>query len=191
MRLKPLPKDQLDPQQQALYEAIAGGPRAKGRQLFPLADADGSLNGPFGIMVHFPGLGLPLQELGAAIRYRSGLSDRVREIAILCVAQVTDSAFERYAHERVGRAAGLTESELVELSLGRFVSPNPFEAAAYEFCQRQMAGDLPISDADYADLLQVIGETAIFELVTLVGYYRTLAQLLHVFDVGLPAEPKA
>ncbi len=191
MRLKSLPKDQLDPDQQALYEAIAGGPRSKGRQLFPLMDAEGALNGPFGIMVHFPGLGLPLQELGATIRYRSRLSDRVREIAILCVAQVTDSAFERYAHELVGRAAGLSETELIDLALGRFTSPDPAEAAAYAFCMRLMAGDLPISDGTYADLSQLIGEAAIFELVTLVGYYRTLAQLLHVFDVGLPAEPKA
>lgn len=191
MRLKSLPKDQLDPDQQALYEAIAGGPRAKGKQLFPLADDKGALNGPFGIMVHFPGLGLPLQELGSAIRYRTGLSDRVREIAILCVAQVTDSAFERYAHERVGRAAGLTEAELADLAIGRFTSADPGEVAAYAFCLRLMAGKLPIPDAAYADLRQAMGEAAIFELVTLVGYYRTLAQLLHVFDVGLPAEPKA
>ncbi len=191
MRLKNLPKAQLDPEQLALYEAIAGGPRGKGKQLFPLVDAEGALTGPFGIMVHHPRLGMPLQILGSAIRYRTGLSDRVREIAILCVAQVTDSAFERYAHERVGRAAGLTEIELSDLALGRFASANPVEAIAYTFCHRLMAGDLPISDPIYADLRHTIGEATIFELVALVGYYRTLAQLLHVFDVGLPAESNA
>lgn len=186
MRLKNLPKVSLGPDQRILYDAIVDGPRAKGRQLFPLSGPDGVLTGPFGIMVHFPGLGTPLQELGSAIRFRSGLTDRVREIAILCVAEVTGSAFERYAHERIGRAAGLTDADLAGLASGRFASADPAENAAYGVCRRLLASDLPMADADYADLRQTLGEAAIFELVTLVGYYRTLAQLLHVFDVGAP-----
>ena len=79
--------------------------RTAGPQHFALADQDGALVGPFGIMLHAPALGGPLQDLGAAIRYRTSLSAQVREIAILSIAAATDSAFERYAHERVGRAA--------------------------------------------------------------------------------------
>ncbi|XUR32146.1 hypothetical protein ACQY74_000173 (plasmid) [Rhizobium leguminosarum bv. trifolii] len=80
-------------------------------------------------MLHVPALGLPLQELGAAIRYGTRLSDRVREIAILCVAAETDSAFERYAHERVGRAVGLGETELNDLAASRFSAPSSSPAS--------------------------------------------------------------
>src|SRR5438093_11494467 len=143
MRLESLTKDQLTSEQLALYEAIAGGPRAQGRQLFPLLDTHGSLTGPFGIMLHVPSLGVPLQELGSAIRYRTGLSARVREIAILCVAAATDSAFERYAHERVGRAAGLSEAELADLLEGRFSGADPVEMPAHGLCQRLINGRPP------------------------------------------------
>lgn len=185
MRLERLTPDRLAEEQLTLYETIAGGPRAQGKH-FPLIDSEGGLTGPFGIMLHGPALGLPLQELGAAIRYRTSLSDRIREIAILCVAAETDSAFERYAHERVGRAAGLGDAELVDLAAKRFSCADPVETAAYALCRRLLAGHLPMSDEDYGALRGILGELAIFELITLVGYYRTLAQLLHVFDVGVP-----
>jgi 4-carboxymuconolactone decarboxylase len=77
-RLPRLTPERLDQEQQAVYAAIAGGPRAAGPQAFPLTGADGSLNGPFGVMLHAPSVGAPLQDLGSAIRYRTGLSARVR-----------------------------------------------------------------------------------------------------------------
>ena len=107
------------------------------------------------------------------------------------MATATDSAFERYAHERVGRAAGLTEAELAELANGRFASDDPVEAASYALCSRLNQDRLPLSDEDFASLRGALGEAAIIELVVLVGYYRTLSQLLYVFDVGAPAEEVA
>ena len=191
MRLASLTKEQLDPEQLELYQRILGGPRASGPQHFALTDGSGALVGPFGIMLHAPALGRPLQDLGAAIRYQTGLSARVREIAILCVAAATGSAFERYAHERVGRAVGLTDKELADLAHGRFASDDPVEAAAYALCDRLNYGRLPITDEDFADLRTRLGDAALLELVVLVGYYRTLSQLLHVFDVGAPPEDRA
>jgi len=55
---------------------------------------------------------MALQALGAAVRYQTTFSDRAREIAILVVAAYRESDFEWYAHEAVGRHAGLTDAEL-------------------------------------------------------------------------------
>jgi 4-carboxymuconolactone decarboxylase len=186
VRLIGLTKDQLDPSQLELYEQIASGPRATGPQHFPLVDRVGALTGPFGIMLHEPALGRPLQDLGAAIRYRTHLSDRVREIAILSVAAATGSEFERYAHERVGRSVGLTDDELSGLADGRFVTDDPVEAAIYRLCDRLNRHQFPLSDADFTHFQKTLGETTLIAVVVLVGYYRTLAQLLHVFEVGIP-----
>src|SRR5438445_4546999 len=112
VRLAALTPDQLDGSQRALYEQIVSGPRSTGPQHFPLVDGDGALTGPFGIMLHVPEIGRSLQDLGAAIRYRTSLGARVREIAILSVAAATSCAFEAYAHERVGRAMGLAATEI-------------------------------------------------------------------------------
>jgi 4-carboxymuconolactone decarboxylase len=188
MRLPDLAPADLDDVQRALYDDIVGGPRGSGPQHFALTTPDGALTGPFGVMVHEPALGRPLQELGSAIRYRTGLSGRVREIAILAVAVVTDSAFERHAHERVARATGLTDDELAALSDGTFLPADPVEESAYALCRRLLDDRSRLTDEEYADLVGVLGTTTITELVTLVGYYRTLAQLLDVFDVGAPAQ---
>ena len=184
MRLPDLTPADLSDAQRALYDAIVGGPRGSGPQHFALTTADGALTGPFGVMVHEPALGAPLQELGSAIRYATGLTARVREIAILTVAAATGSAFERYAHERVGRAVGLTDSELAALGEGRFATDDAVEESAYALCRRLLDGRSRLTDEEYAELAGVLGSTTVTELVVLVGYYRTLAQLLDVFDVG-------
>ena len=188
MRLPDLTPTDLDDEQRALYDDIVGGPRGSGPQHFALTTPDGALTGPFGVMVHEPALGRPLQELGSAIRYGTGLTGRIREIAVLTVAVATDSAFERYAHERVGRAAGLTAGELGALADGTFGSSDPAEQAAYALCRRLLDDRSRLTDEEYADVVAALGTTTVTELVVLVGYYRTLAQLLDVFDVGAPTD---
>ncbi|HEY0641913.1 MAG TPA: carboxymuconolactone decarboxylase family protein [Nocardioides sp.] len=189
MRLPDLTPAELTADQRAVHDAIASGPRAAGPQHFPLVDASGALTGPFGVMVHEPALGAPLQELGSALRYATGLTDRVREVAILAVAAATGSAFETYAHTRVGRAAGLSDDELRALAAQAFTSTDPAEQAAYDLCRRLLEDRSRLTDAEYADLVEALGTRTLTELVVLVGYYRTLAQLLDVFDVGVPEEP--
>ena len=188
MRLADLTPAEMGEEQRALRDRIVGGRRGAGPQHFALTTDDGALTGPFGVMVHDPALGAPLQELGSAIRYATGVSDRVREIAILAVAAATGSAFEQYAHERVGRAAGLSDDELAALAAGTFTSTDPVEQAAYDLSQRLLAGRSRLSDMAYHELATTLGATTITELVVLVGYYRTLAQLLDVYDVGVPEQ---
>ncbi len=102
-----------------MYDAITGGPRTAGPTLFELTDEAGALNGPFNAMLVSPQVGNALQQLGAAIRYQSGLSGRIRELAILMVASHWGSEFERYAHEPVARSVGVRESEIEDLRDGR------------------------------------------------------------------------
>ena len=189
-RLARLAPTMLGADQRAVYDAIAGGPRASGKQLFELTDRDGALNGPFGVMVHAPAVGLQLQELGAAIRYRTSMTDRGREIAILLVAVATGSAFEWYAHERVGRAVGITDAELDAMREGRFAPEDPAELAISRLSVALLAGER-LDDSTYAEIVGALGETQVIEVTTLVGYYRTLAQLMDVFDVGVPGQERA
>jgi 4-carboxymuconolactone decarboxylase len=134
-------------------------------------------------MLLSPGLGRSLQDLGAAIRYRSQLAPRVREIAILVVAQVWDSAFERHAHERVGAAVGLTETELAALREGRDpLLTDITERTAWEFTRALVHRSGAVGDAQYEAARSVLGERVLFELSTLVGYYGTLALQLRLFQ---------
>lgn len=177
--------EQLNDEQRTVYEAIVGGPRASGPQLFALTAPDGSLHGPFGLMVQVPALGAPLQELGAAIRYRSALSDREREIAVLTLARITDSDFERYAHEAVGRAIGLTTEEVAGLRDGSFAGEDPREAAVARLSAR--LADTPVVIAEDRQALAAgLDDDTVIAVAVLAGYYRTLAQMMGLFGIAAP-----
>jgi len=189
-RLPKFEPSALDAEQRSLYDAIAGGRRAQGPQLFRLADADGRLEGPFNAFLLQPRLGSALQALGAAVRYDTGLDDRCREIAILIVAAHWRSDFEWHAHEAVGRAAGLGDAELAALREGRHA-----ELAGRESVVARTAAALvtrgDLDDAEYGEAVGHLGPAGLFELLTLVGYYATLALQLRVFRVPAPDSPAA
>ncbi|UQB93125.1 MULTISPECIES: carboxymuconolactone decarboxylase family protein [Mycobacterium] len=185
-RLPHTPLDQLTEQQRAIYVRITGGSRSTGTPHFPLTAEDGTLNGPFGIMLHEPELGSNLERLGAAIRYRTNLSPRVREIAILQVAHAMDSEFEWWAHAKVAKAAGLTEAELDALASGTLVGEDDLERASAAFCQILLRDQHQLTNDEFATMSAQLSPASMIELTVLVGYYRTLAQLMAVFDIGVP-----
>src|SRR5580693_1737685 len=112
MRLAVLSSDEMTPEQVDLYRDILAGPRGQGPRAVQLSSGAGGLAGPFNAMLYAPAVGHALQELGAAIRFRAKLAPRIREMAILVVAQVQNSGYERSTHEPIGREAGLTEPEI-------------------------------------------------------------------------------
>lgn len=180
-RIRPLAPEDLTPEQSALYGAITGGPRAQGPQHFALTADDGSLRGPFDVMLRSPAVGTAQQELGAAIRYRTGFSDRMRELAILLVAAHRDSAFERESHEAIARALGFTDDELTAIRALDVSEFDGDERAVGRAAMALLDGDLPDELWDAAS--GALGIDGMFELTALVGYYSTLALQLRVFRV--------
>lgn len=178
--------DDLDDRQRDVYDAIVGGPRARGPQHFALVDAEGRLEGPFNAMLAAPEVGAALQQLGAAIRYQTSLSDRVRETAILQVAVHHRCEFEWYAHERLGRALRLTDEEIAAIDAGdipaTFTGP---EQAAAEAVQALLT-TRDLDDGGFAAVSRHWDERAVMELVTLVGYYELLGLQLTVWRTPLP-----
>jgi 4-carboxymuconolactone decarboxylase len=181
-RLAKLAPDALDADQRAVYDAVASGPRASGPQLFRLVDDEGGLEGPFNAFLLQPRLGLALQAVGSAVRYETSLSNRAREVAILVVAAVRDSAFEQHAHEAVGRHVGLADDALEAVRAGRYDElPGDVRLVARLAHELLDTGDL--DDTSYAEAVEALGRPQLFELLTLVGYYDTLALQLRVFRV--------
>ena len=186
-RLDALVPEELDDEQLALYRAITDGPRGAGPQRFRLVDADGALAGPFNAFLLRPVLGDRLQALGASIRYSTSLSDRDREISILVVAAQWRSEFEQHAHEAIGRAVGLTEPEIAAIRQGPAADtatnwPDPADLMIVRVVRAlAAAGDL--DDETYEAAVDRVGEAGLFELLTVVGYYATLALQLRVFRI--------
>jgi alkylhydroperoxidase family enzyme len=186
-RLVKLLPPALDDEQRAVYDAIVGGPRAQGPRPSSLTDDDGGLIGPFNAFLLQPRLGQPLQELGAAVRFQTSLSDRAREVAILVVAAARESSFEWYAHAAIGRRAGLTDDELAAIrenrpdrltdDVERMVGETAYALVTW--------GDL--DDDQYERVVAALGRPTLFEVLTLVGYYSLIALQLRVFRVEAPS----
>jgi 4-carboxymuconolactone decarboxylase len=181
MRLAVLSSEEMTSEQLGLYREILAGPRGQGPRVVQLDNGAGGLAGPFNAMLYAPAVGRALQELGTAIRFRTALAPRIREMAILVVAQAWDSGFERDSHELIGREAGLTEAEIEALRSGadpRFAGEQ--ERIAYSVV-RALVDRADLDDQQYAAASSALGEQGLVELSTLVGYYATLALQLRIF----------
>lgn len=176
----------LTVEQRALYEILTGGERSSLPGGQRLVDEDGVLTGPFNAMLHNPAVGGPLQALGSALRTEVGLDARARELVVLLVASTLDSDVEWYGHVRIARALGVPESVLTDLKAGSIPTALPAEYADSGTCAlvlaRQVLTGQGIGD-DFVRLAAVLGDAGVFEVVSLVGYYWTLARLLAVFGV--------
>jgi alkylhydroperoxidase family enzyme len=189
-RLDLMAPAELAPAQRALYDAITSGPRASQAGTVPITDSDGRLLGPFAVMLLSPEVGNAIQQVGAKIRFGTALTGRERELAILIVAGVLRSDFERLAHEPAARKLGLAQGQIDAALAGQI--PDGLSADEAMVCRlaRVMTVDRALPDEDYCDGAEALGRERLAELTWLVGYYGALALALAVFRPVLP-EPFA
>jgi 4-carboxymuconolactone decarboxylase len=187
MRLGVLSSEEMTSEQMDLYRDILSGPRGQGPRAVPLSSGAGGLAGPFNAMLYAPPVGHALQELGAAISFRTQLAPRIREMAILVVAQAWDSGYERSSHEPIGREAGLADEEIEALRAGADPGfADKQEQVAYSVVRALTGPAADLDDQEYDTAVTVLGEQALVELSALVGYYATLALQLRIFRVPAP-----
>ncbi|MGB3437667.1 MAG: carboxymuconolactone decarboxylase family protein [Actinophytocola sp.] len=172
----------LDEAQRALYDRIAGGPRAGAAATVPVVDADGRLAGPFNGLLFAPELGDAVQAVGARIRFGLSLSDRERELATMLVAGRARCPYEVFAHRRLAAATGIPDDALDALSAGAIPElADERERQVLALCAALLdpAPDLAAVRTAAVD----VGPRVVAELVMLIGYYQLLARLLHVAEV--------
>ena len=176
----------LDDAQRALYAAITGGPRASQAGTVPIVDESGRLLGPFAVMLLTPEVGNAVQQVGAKIRFATALTARERELAILAVAGVLHSDFERLAHEPAALRAGLTKAQVNAVLSGQVPDGLDGDEALIGRLAQVMTADRTLADEDYEAGLAALGQARLAELTGLVGYYSALALALSVFRPHLP-----
>ena len=180
-RLTPVRPEAMSAAQRELYDAIVGGKRGPG-----MRREDGTLVGPFNAMMLNPHVGDRVQRLGEALRFDISLPRNVIEVATLVVGSHWRAQFEWWAHERLAKAAGVSETVIAAIKRGdRPDFSDDDEAAAHEVAS-ELYRSQRLSDASYARAVGHFGEAKLFELIALVGYYSLVSLLLNGFDVPLP-----
>jgi 4-carboxymuconolactone decarboxylase len=180
-RLPPLSRDQLRPEQDELWRAIIDGPRLKDRTSPPE-----TLGGPFNPWLYSPVAGLLAADLGEHLRFRSSLSPRQREIAILVVGAHWKADYEFWAHAQEAGRAGVPEHIIEAIRQGRAPGlADDGEATVHAIAEELLATG-NVSDERYAAGVAHLGEPGLVDLVLLVGYYCTVSMTLNAFRVALP-----
>lgn len=183
-RFKLIPLENLTPEQRALSDAIKSGPRAK----LPTSGASkpGPLGGPFNVWLRSPGIGNLVQQLGEEIRFRSSLTGKLNELAILITARHWTSQYEWFAHHKLALAGGLNPAIAEDIARGRRpTGMDADEALVYEF-SRELHETQGVSDATYQAVLKRFGERGVVDLISVNGFYTLVSMCLNVDHTPLP-----
>ncbi|WP_199434302.1 carboxymuconolactone decarboxylase family protein [Qaidamihabitans albus] len=180
-----LAPESLTPEQRAVYEAIANGPRGGGP--LPIVDEAGHLTGPFNALMYVPALATQVQRLGVALRFEGTLPARTRELVICAVAAEVDSDYEWYAHRRMALEVGISSTELDGLRNGALLAGlSAAERSALRLAHALLR-DHVVDDSVHAEVSADHGHEGLVEIAVLVGYYQLLAGVLAAADVRAPA----
>ena len=172
-RYEEIQPERMTAQQKAVYEAIAGGPR-------------GGVQGPFPVLLHNPGLASAAEKLGAYVRYRSAIPERLKELAISVIGRFWGAHFEWDAHSRLAIEAGIDPSVIDAIKEGRWPGfANADEEVIYEFCMT-MLEKKAVDDETYARCLEVLGQRGLIDLAATMTHYTMIAITLNAFAVPLP-----
>jgi len=172
-RLSTLDENNLAPDARAFLDALNSGPRGKI-----------GLIGPFGVWAHAPVIGQAAQTFGGAVRFKTTLPERIKEIAICTVGAYYKAKFEFAAHGPMAIAAGVPAEAVEAIRLGRDPTLTDADAVSYRVAL-ELLHEHRLSNATFADAKARFGEAALVELVTIIGYYCLISLTLNAFDVEL------
>ncbi len=172
--MPPLPDSDLTEAQAAAKAAIIDGPR-------------GRFEGPFVPLLRSPDLMGRLEKVGEYLRFGSRLSARIREFAILIVAQSFHEQTEWGIHKPIALKAGLRAPIIDAIAEGRRPTDlHPDEQATWDFLH-ELQNNRKVSDITYNEAKHHFGEDGIIDLTSLCGYYTLLAYVMNVAQTPPPA----
>jgi 4-carboxymuconolactone decarboxylase len=172
-RLPELDPEELSDEQEAIYNAI-------------VASRGGSIAGPFIPWLRSPKLADRAQKLGEFCRFHTSLPARLSELAILITARQWRANVEWQIHAPIARREGLSDAVIATLLAGEVPAfSRQDEEAVYQLAM-ELYETRRVSTACYQAAVAELGETAVVELVGILGYYALVAMTLNVFAVELP-----
>jgi len=159
----------------AAFDAVAG-------------NRQGTVSGPYGVLLHSPELAVAGAALSNYTRWHSHLTPAQREIAILTTARHFDAAVMWAGHVRLGREAGVREEAIEAIAHRREASALAPEEAEIVRYVRELWERNRVAEPTYRALRARLGDRGIVDLTGLVGYYAFVAATLNAFEIDPPAD---
>ncbi len=142
------------------------------------------------MLLHSPDLAAGWNAYLGAVRTRLALSPKLRELAMCVVAVLNEAEYEFVQHAPEFRKAGGTQAQLDAL---RDPDAARLDAASFDATERAALAvaiastrSVRVPEADFADLVQRLGERETVEFVATVATYNMVSRFL----VALGVEPE-
>ena len=147
------------------------------------------LIGPGGVSLHSPKLSKITRPVGKFLRFESGISPRIREVAILITARECNSRFEWAAHEPEALKCGVPQ-KVIDIIKHRQPTTGLEETDdAVITLGRETFGKRKVAPETFARVLKIFGREGLINLVALMGNYASTAAMLCVVDMQLDEGP--
>ena len=164
--------DDPDAVRQGVFDSFA----AEGREPIDLYRA----------LANVPELLVAYRSLPQHLRHAATTPRRLRELAVLRVAQLVGSAYEWSHHRPMALTAGVREDQVDALSAWR--GSDRFDADERPVLAAvEAVHELALSDADFTALEDRLGRSGAVEIVVAVAQYEATARIVQA--LGIDVEP--
>ncbi len=177
-RLPMVRRDDLDDAGKAVFD----------HHMAPGTDSLAGLKGPGGVRLHSSKLSAALRPVAKYLRFDTGLSTQIREIAIMITAREMDSRFEWAAHEPEALKQGVSQATIDVIKFRKPTTGlDPVEAVIIDL-GREAIGAHQVSQETYDRAMAQFGARQLVDLIGIMGNYMATAMMLHVFDNQPPED---
>ena len=129
--------------------------------------------------------------LGVSLLEHADLEAKLRELAILRVANLAGSEYEWTQHVPIALEAGVSKKQIEEI--GEWQDSSAFderEKAVLAYTE-EIAQEVRVKDETFARLRQHLGEQEVVELTLSIGYWGMVARVLVPLQVELEEDTVA
>jgi 4-carboxymuconolactone decarboxylase len=149
----------------------------------------GRVGGPFGILLHSPGLAQKVMEAGAHVRLQTSLTMVERELALLSTLREKDAAYEWSGHVETARKAGMRE-EAIEAMRYRHsdlskLTDDERDIITYT---RQLLRTNAVDEALQKAMIGRHSTRWMVEITATIGQYQYISAINCAFAVEPPAD---
>ena len=173
----PLPKrDDMDDYGKKVYDELMQTPKLPGDPVYP-------------VRLYSPRFAEPEGQAHHYLKYETGLSGRLMEIAILVTARQMDCQYEWTQYERFGRnPADPRHIEQSTIDIIKYNKPvvglGEKETAIIAF-GRETFGKRKLSSETFAEVLRLFGPKGTVDLLELMAQYSAVSAEITAFDQQL------
>jgi len=148
-------------------------------------DDTGRVMNLFKMLAHSEKIVRDWNRLGTTLLYKGKLPADLRELAIIRVGELAQSAYELTAHRRIGLGAGLSAGQVD--AVGDWQGSDQFndqERAVLRYTD-EVALDVAATDEGYAGVAAFLTPEQLVELTVNIGYYGMVVRVLESLQVDL------